>query len=134
MTTSTFLRDLKAHQAHMEKLQEEGSTMSYTIMRHMGILKPFAVRLPAPMLAVLDELAKWGPWESKQEMVYRMIESSYLEFVRDAPPAVREKFLAVTNQALEKWKKKTEGQVLDRSGSKPVLTRKKKQAKKGKDE
>jgi hypothetical protein len=128
---SSFLRDVKAHQAHMEKLLEEGSTMSYAIMRSMGILKPFAVRLPAPMLAVLGELVKYGPWESKQEMVYEMIQSSYSEFYADASPEVREKFSALMNRELEKWSKKTTGQVLDLSAGKMIPAKgKRKRAKK----
>lgn len=136
MATSRFLSEIKAHQAHLEQLEEGGGTLSgplaYAVIRDMGILKPFAVRLPAPMLAVLDELAKWGPWESKQEMVYRMIESSYEEFMRDASPAVREKFVAVMNQALDKWKKKkAAGRVAELADIKPERMKQKgKRAKK----
>lgn len=107
---SEFLRILKKHQAEIERMVEEheqgGTPISYSMMRDMGMLKPFAVRLPVPLVAALDEMVKHGLWSSKQEMVYDMIQSAFSDFLDTSSDKTKEQFIEVQKTAWEKWEKR----------------------------
>ena len=65
------------------------------------IVPPFAVRLPTPLLGVLDEMVNHGLWGSKQEMVYDMIQSAYADFLETADDSIKSKFYEIEKAALE---------------------------------
>lgn len=116
MAASRFVQDIKDHWAYLERLERDGTDnpgFSYELMQQGGMLRPFTVRLPIPYLAVLDELAKYGPWRSKQEMVFRMIESAYLEFREGAGPDIQKRIDEAMGKASDAWNKKNKDRVLD---------------------
>jgi hypothetical protein len=106
---SKFLREIAEHQAYLERLQRDGTDnprLLYVIMQGSGTLKPFTVRIPSPYLAVLEEVLKHGPWQSKQEMVFRMIESAYLEYREQASPELQKRLDEVMDKEIEAFNKK----------------------------
>jgi len=106
---SAFLKVLQKHQAEIDRMIEEqqhGKTMTYSMMQSMGMLKPFAVRLPIPLIAVLDEVASHGLWRSKQEMVYDMIQSAVQDFLSASTEETRKKCLDIQKKALDSWNSK----------------------------
>lgn len=113
---SSFLKILKKHQAEIDRMIEEqqhGNTMSYSMMQSMGMLKPFAVRLPVPLIAVLDEIASHGLWKSKQEMVYDMIQSAVSDFYDSASEETQKKCNEIQNKALDSWGAKNKHKVVN---------------------
>lgn len=106
---SHFLHVLREHQAEIDRLVAEqagGKSISYSMMRDMGMLKPFAVRLPVTLIAVLDEMMGQGLWESKQEMVYDMIQSTYEDFLESSPESTKAIFADIQKKAWDSWEKK----------------------------
>ncbi|MFY9328806.1 MAG: hypothetical protein WAO76_12455 [Georgfuchsia sp.] len=122
---SKFTEIISEHQAEIERMikQQErggGTPASYAMFQNMGMLKPFAVRLPVTTLAMLDELQNYGPWPSKQEMVFQMIESAIIEFIESAAEPVQKRFDEVANIAFKEWEKKNGKKPLDLSLLLPV--------------
>jgi hypothetical protein len=99
-----FYKEVERYQEEIKRLQEEGAELPYALMRTMGILKPFTVRLPMTTLAQLDELAAYGPWESKQEMVFKMIDSAIREFLDSSSEVTVKQFQKASEKSLEQWK------------------------------
>lgn len=113
---SRFLKILQKHQAEIDRMIEEqqhGNNMSYSMMQSMGMLKPFAVRLPVPLIAVLDEIESHGLWKSKQEMVYDMIQSAVSDFYDSAPEETQKKCTEIQNKALDSWGAKNKHKVVN---------------------
>jgi hypothetical protein len=79
----------------------EGKPLTYAQMQGLGLLQPYAVRLPITMIAEFDALAHYGPWASKQEMLYQLIRASMDEIAKQEP-FVHEQMTRVANEALEK--------------------------------
>lgn len=100
---STFLKEIEEYQERMRRESERGQVMDYNLMRHIGLIRPYTVRLPVTTLAELDELMKFGPWNSKQEMIFKIIDGAIQDFLDDPETAdkVRERFLAIQKKALE---------------------------------
>lgn len=103
--TSRFIRDIKAHEMRVKQQREDG-TLAFSMMRNSGLLRTITVRLPIPTLAMMDFLKRYGPWESRQEIVYRMVLTAFDEFLAQATPETRKEFEAVADAALEEWNKK----------------------------
>lgn len=115
---SHFLKVLEKHQAELERLIEQhgnGPSMSYSMMLAFGMLKPFAVRLPEPLIVVLDEMLKHGMWHSKQEMVYDMIQSAMLDFFDSCPEETRKQCLDIQQKAIDAWNAKNKKKELTSS-------------------
>jgi hypothetical protein len=111
---NTFLKILHKHQAEIDRMlseRDEGTPIPYSVMRDNGMLKPFAVRLPITLVAILDEMVKHGLWESKQEMAYDMIQSAYVDFVESLPEEDKLKFNEIQKNAWEAWRVKNEDKI-----------------------
>lgn len=89
-----------------EELQAPGIPMTYAMMHSEGMLKPATFRLPVTTLAMMDELYTFGPWDSKQEMLFDLVDDAIHQFLTspDTGEAVREKFHKVAEDALEEWR------------------------------
>ncbi len=113
---SHFLKILQRHQAELDRMieqHEEGRPITYSMMRDMGMLKPFAVRLPVPLIAVLDEMVGHGLWHSKQEMVCEMIQSAFADFLESSSESTKAVFLDVQKKAWDSWEKKHKDKVFN---------------------
>jgi hypothetical protein len=55
---------------------------------------------------MMDELYKFGPWNSKQEMLFDMVDDVIHQFLAspDTGDAVREQFRNVAQAALDEWR------------------------------
>lgn len=78
----------------------EGKSLTYEQMQGLGLVKPFAVRLPVTLIAELEALAHYGPWRSKQEMVYQMIRASVVEIAK-ASPFIRDALTDAAQRAVD---------------------------------
>lgn len=101
--TNRFRDQIRRHQDDIRRLHEENSPLSYDTMRTMGLLKPVSFRLPVTTIALLDEMVKWTPWSTKQEMFYEMINSGIDDFLQTCPEPVREGLEEMARAALEEW-------------------------------
>jgi hypothetical protein len=106
---STFLKEVNEYQEKMRREAEEGQPLDYNLMKHIGLIKPYTVRLPVTTLAELDELTKFGPWESKQEMIFKIIDGAIRDFLDDAGTGekVRKSFHEAAKKALDELKVQT---------------------------
>lgn len=75
--------------------------MSYEHFNRMGLCRPYSVRIPAHVLAQLDLLMKFGPWSSKADMFYNILQSVLLDFLDSASDQVREEFRQVMEKAIQ---------------------------------
>jgi Arc/MetJ-type ribon-helix-helix transcriptional regulator len=103
---SKFLEKIDRHQEEVRKQLEGAFPMTYDMMQEVGLLKPTTFRLPAPTIAKLDELVKYGPWNSKQEMIYELFEEVIEEFINSPGTGelVRDHFHQVSKSAFDEWK------------------------------
>lgn len=99
---SIFIDEINKHQEEIQRLSEQrGTPMTYEMMRVAGLVKVYTFRVPVHTLAQLDYLMKFGPWSSKQEMLYSLINSGIQEFI-DSPntsESVRTEFQRIAEQA-----------------------------------
>jgi hypothetical protein len=60
---------------------------TYSDLRRMGAFRAVTVRLPVTTIAKMKLLEETCPkvWESRQEMLFEMIESCILEWIENAP-------------------------------------------------
>ncbi len=99
---SIFIDEINKHQEEIRRLAEEqGTEMTYDMMRAAGLVKVYTFRVPVHTLAQLDYLMKFGPWPSKQEMLYSIINSAIQEFINspDVGEPVRAEFRRIAEQA-----------------------------------
>jgi hypothetical protein len=63
--------------------KKEGKHMTYTQLRKIGALRAVTVRLPVTTIKKMQLLEQkcLGQWESRQEMLFDMIESAILDWV-----------------------------------------------------
>jgi hypothetical protein len=95
---STFLNRIKKRRESDRQL----SYINYDGFRRLGCLRAFTVRLPVTTLAKMDLLAKKCPkiWDSKQEMIFEMIESGIADWIASTnSPEVADEFRNVAYQA-----------------------------------
>lgn len=108
---SRFLDQIESHQEAMRRSDEEyDMEMNYNTFRINGLTKPYTVRLPVTTLAQLDYLLKFGPWNTKQEMLYSMINGAILDFIESSGVGVpvRQEFIQIAKKALEETPLKDE--------------------------
>jgi hypothetical protein len=102
---SRILKKIDQFQQEL-KAQDSGIPMSYSMMQSMGLLKAATFRLPVTTLAMMDELYTFGPWDSKQEMLFDLVDDAIHQFLQspDTGEKVREKFQKVAQDALNEWR------------------------------
>jgi len=98
-----FREQIRRYQDELRRLHEEGQPLDYETMRALGLLKPVSFRLPVTTVVLLDEMVKWTPWSTKQEMLYEMINSAINDFLQTCPEPVREGLEEMARAALEEW-------------------------------
>jgi hypothetical protein len=99
---SIFIDEINKHQEEIRRLSEQqGTEMTYEMMRVAGLVKVYTFRVPVHTLAQLDYLMKFGPWSSKQEMLYSLINSGIQEFINspDTSESIRAEFRRIAEQA-----------------------------------
>lgn len=106
---SRVLQKIDEYQQELKnRIPEENPTIpvSYAMMQASGLLKATTFRLPVHTLAQMDELFKFGPWDSKQEMVFDLVDDVIQQFLQDPGTGepVREKFRQVAQAALDEWR------------------------------
>lgn len=104
-----FREQIRQYQEDLRRLHEEGRPLNYETMRAMGLLKTVSFRLPVTTVALLDEMVKWTPWSTKQEMLYEMINSAINDFLQTCPEPVREGLEEMARAALEEWESAQRG-------------------------
>jgi hypothetical protein len=85
------------------------SHLRYGDFRRMGYLRPVTVRLPVTTLAKLEHLEekleqKGGKvWDSRQEMIFEMIEACISDYISgtDSPERVAEEFQAIARRSMQ---------------------------------
>lgn len=82
----------------------EGKPLTYDQMHGMGLLKPYAARLPVTMIAELETLAHYGPWKSKQEMIYQLLKASLDSIAADSA-FMQDELNSAAESALGEWRK-----------------------------
>ena len=107
--SNQFREQIRRHQDDLRRLHEEGQPLDYETMRAIGLLKPVSFRLPVSTVALLDEMVKWTPWSTKQEMLYEMIDSAINDFLQTCPEPVREGLEEMARAALEAWELERRG-------------------------
>lgn len=102
---SRILEQIDRFQEQLKALEAGPLPPTYASMQQAGLLKPATFRLPVGTLAMLDELYKFGPWDSKQEMVYELFDDVIQEFLNSPGTGepVRAKFAKVAQSALDEW-------------------------------
>jgi len=67
----------------MEKKNKERTHMTYTQLRNIGAMRAVTVRLPVTTIMKMRLLEEKCPdqWESRQEMLFDIIECSILDWV-----------------------------------------------------
>lgn len=105
---SKIIQKIDEFQKEMKAREEAGGgiPMDYSMMHSAGLLKTVTFRLPVNTVAMLDELYTFGPWSSKAEMLYEIIDEVIQEFLHapDTGEPVREKFHQVAQAALDQWR------------------------------
>lgn len=85
------------------------SHLRYSDFRRMGYLRPITVRLPVTTLDKLEflekELEQKGGkvWDSRQEMIFEMIEACISDYISsaDSPDQAHEEFQAVARRSMQ---------------------------------
>jgi hypothetical protein len=101
-------RVLKKITEHQKEIEEGGPTisLSYSTMVSEDLIKPYSIRLPVTTLAMLDDIIAYGPWDSKQEAYYEILNDFIHEYI-DSPETSdyqKKTCLEAADKALEEWK------------------------------
>jgi hypothetical protein len=107
---SKFMQRIDEHQKRIEeeaRLSEQGTPLTYPQMLVFGMLKPVNFRLPITTAAQLDVLLKYGPWETKQQMVAELLMDTIEDFLSDpnTHENVRKDFQTAGEEAFNEWKR-----------------------------
>jgi hypothetical protein len=87
------------------KEKDRLSHVDYAGFRRMGALRPVTMRLPVTTVAKMKLLEELGAtaWESRQEMLFEMIESCIQDWIDQQPNSkiLRERFDAAARRGLQ---------------------------------
>lgn len=101
---SKFVNEYSEWQKKMIEEHEHGTPLTYSMMRALGMLKPYTFRLPPHVLAQLDEMDKMGgPWDTKGEMLYMIVQGAIQDFLDGAHETIQERFAKASQKALEDY-------------------------------
>lgn len=119
--SSHWLKEVRDHQKRVEE-DSDGMPLDYRTARMMGLLRPVSFRTPFHVLPQLDLLAKFGPWDSKQEMLSSIVESAIHDFLVDSSESVRKMFLDVVQAEMDKLNSGSVDLVQEPGDAVPGLT------------
>ena len=99
-----FVEQVVEYQHEMDELynREENrpQTLEEILLKHFRVsafAKQLTLRIPRHLVAQLDVLLKWGPWETRTDMLTEMIENA----LQDVAEALGEKFKEQMRQAAQ---------------------------------
>jgi hypothetical protein len=88
----------------MEEKNKQRTHMTYTQLRNIGAMRAVTVRLPVTTIKKMQLLEQkcLGQWESRQEMLFDMIECAILDWVESGgfPQGEFEEFQRVAYEGL----------------------------------
>ena len=105
--------------------QNTKTYMGYSDYLRLGVMKPLTVRLPASTHAKVDELFERcnGVWQSKQELLFEMIESAIADYIesQNDPEIEAEIFQEIARKGLQPHSPRRSPQFQDYMGYKIKL-------------